>query len=67
VDESRAILDDSYLTVDDVDGLLKVNRQTVRNYIDRGSCRPFASGRGVSGSADRRLKRSSLPAIRAAG
>jgi excisionase family DNA binding protein len=50
-------LEDSYLTVADVAELLKLNQQTVRNWIDQGSLPAVRVGRRV------RIKRSDLQQI----
>jgi excisionase family DNA binding protein len=39
------VTDDEFITVADVAGLLKVNQQTVRNWIDRGELPAFRVGR----------------------
>jgi excisionase family DNA binding protein len=48
---------DSFLTVADVASLLKLNQQTVRNWIDQGSLPAVRIGRRV------RIKRSDLDRI----
>jgi excisionase family DNA binding protein len=53
----RADLEDSYLTVAEVAELLKLNQQTVRNWIDQGSLPALRVGRRV------RIKRSDLARI----
>ena len=50
----RSALDDSFLTVADVAELLKLNQQTVRNWIDQGLLPAHRVGRRV------RIKRSDL-------
>jgi excisionase family DNA binding protein len=50
-------LDESYLTVADVAQLLKLNQQTVRNWIDQGSLPALRVGRRV------RIKRSDLARV----
>lgn len=50
----RGALDDSFLTVAEVAELLKLNQQTVRNWIDQGSLPAHRVGRRV------RIKRSDL-------
>ncbi len=57
---NREDFEDSYLTVADVAGLLKLNQQTVRNWIDQGSLPAIRVGRRV------RIKRSDLERILAA-
>jgi excisionase family DNA binding protein len=47
-------LDDSFLTVADVAEILKLNQQTVRNWIDQGSLPAVRVGRRV------RIRRSDL-------
>lgn len=54
-------LPESFLTVADVAELLKLNQQTVRNWIDQGSLPAVRVGRRV------RIKRSDLDQILAAG
>src|SRR5437660_8451797 len=46
--------EDSFLTVAEVAGILKVNQQTVRNWIDQGSLPALRVGRRV------RIRRSDL-------
>ncbi len=53
--------DESFLTVAEVAGLLKINQQTVRNWIDQGSLPAVRVGRRV------RIKQSDLDRIVAAG
>lgn len=50
----RGGLDDSFLTVADVAEMLKLNQQTVRNWIDQGSLPALRVGRRV------RIRRSDL-------
>jgi excisionase family DNA binding protein len=50
----RDELEESYLTVAEVAELLKLNQQTVRNWIDQGSLSALRVGRRV------RIKRSDL-------
>lgn len=47
-------LEDSFLTVAEVAGMLKLNQQTVRNWIDQGSLPALRVGRRV------RIRRSDL-------
>lgn len=54
-------LEASYLTVAEVAELLKLNQQTVRNWIDQGSLPALRVGRRV------RIKRSDLERVLAAG
>ena len=54
-------LDDSFLTVADVAELLKLNQQTVRNWIDQGSLPALRVGRRV------RIRRSDLERLLANG
>jgi excisionase family DNA binding protein len=49
--------DESFLTVAEVADLLKLNQQTVRNWIDQGSLPAFKVGRRV------RIKRSDLDRV----
>jgi excisionase family DNA binding protein len=51
---SGASLEDTFLTVAEVAGLLKLNQQTVRNWIDQGSLPALRVGRRV------RIRRSDL-------
>lgn len=44
VDSTPGDMDETFLTVKEVAGLLKVNQQTVRNWIDRGSLRVVRVG-----------------------
>jgi excisionase family DNA binding protein len=53
----RNELDDSFLTVAEVAEILKLNQQTVRNWIDQGSLPALRVGRRV------RIKRSDLERI----
>jgi excisionase family DNA binding protein len=50
----RSTLDDSFLTVAEVAEILKLNQQTVRNWIDQGSLPALRVGRRV------RIRRSDL-------
>lgn len=50
----RGTLDDSFLTVAEVAEILKLNQQTVRNWIDQGSLPALRVGRRV------RIRRSDL-------
>jgi excisionase family DNA binding protein len=52
---------ESYLTVAEVAGLLKLNQQTVRNWIDQGSLPALRVGRRV------RIRRSDLEQVLEAG
>jgi excisionase family DNA binding protein len=54
-------LEDSYLTVAEVAEMLKLNQQTVRNWIDQGSLPALRVGRRV------RIKRSDLERVLADG
>ena len=54
-------LDDTFLTVAEVAELLKLNQQTVRNWIDQGSLPAVRVGRRV------RIRRSDLERILAEG
>jgi excisionase family DNA binding protein len=60
VDQSDA--PDSFLTVAEVAGILKLNQQTVRNWIDQGSLPALRVGRRVrqarmpKGARDRRYR-----------
>lgn len=54
-------LDETYLTVAEVAQLLKLNQQTVRNWIDQGSLPALRVGRRV------RIKRSDLERVLADG
>jgi excisionase family DNA binding protein len=49
--------EDSFLTVADVAGILKLNQQTVRNWIDQGSLPALRVGRRV------RIKRSDFERV----
>lgn len=51
---NSADIQDSFLTVAEVAGLLKLNQQTVRNWIDQGSLPAVRVGRSV------RIRRSDL-------
>jgi excisionase family DNA binding protein len=53
----RTELEDSFLTVAEVADLLKLNQQTVRNWIDQGSLPAVRVGRRV------RIKRSDLERV----
>jgi excisionase family DNA binding protein len=53
----RGTLDDSFLTVAEVAELLKLNQQTVRNWIDQGSLPALRVGRRV------RIRRSDLERV----
>ena len=53
----RNDLEESYLTVAEVAGLLKLNQQTVRNWIDQGSLPALRVGRRV------RIKRSDFERV----
>ena len=57
----RGNLDDTFLTVAEVAELLKLNQQTVRNWIDQGSLPAVRVGRRV------RIRRSDLERILAEG
>jgi excisionase family DNA binding protein len=57
----RSELEESYLTVAEVAQLLKLNQQTVRNWIDQGSLPALRVGRRV------RIKRSDLERVLADG
>jgi excisionase family DNA binding protein len=57
----RNDLEDAYLTVAEVAELLKLNQQTVRNWIDQGSLPALRVGRRV------RIKRSDLERLLADG
>ncbi len=57
----RSDLEDDYLTVADVAGLLKLNQQTVRNWIERGKLPALRVGRRV------RIKRADLERLLAEG
>jgi excisionase family DNA binding protein len=59
VDQSDA--PDSFLTVAEVAGILKLNQQTVRNWIDQGSLPALRVGRRV------RIRRSDFERILAEG
>jgi excisionase family DNA binding protein len=54
-------LEDSFLTVAEVAEMLKLNQQTVRNWIDQGSLPALRVGRRV------RIKRSDLERVLAEG
>lgn len=53
----RTELEESFLTVAEVAEMLKLNQQTVRNWIDQGSLRALRVGRRV------RIKRSDLERV----
>lgn len=57
----HAGLDESFLTVAEVAEILKLNQQTVRNWIDQGSLPALRVGRRV------RIKRSDFERILAEG
>jgi len=57
----RNNLDDSFLTVAEVADILKLNQQTVRNWIEQGSLPALRVGRRV------RIKRSDLERVLAEG
>lgn len=57
----KATLEDSFLTVAEVAEILKLNQQTVRNWIDQGSLPATRVGRRV------RIKRSDLERLIEAG
>jgi excisionase family DNA binding protein len=57
----RGEVEESYLTVAEVAQLLKLNQQTVRNWIDQGSLPALRVGRRV------RIKRSDLERVLADG
>ncbi len=57
----RSELEETYLTVAEVAQLLKLNQQTVRNWIDQGSLPALRVGRRV------RIKRSDLERVLADG
>jgi excisionase family DNA binding protein len=57
----RTELEESYLTVAEVAQLLKLNQQTVRNWIDQGSLPALRVGRRV------RIKRTDLERVLADG
>lgn len=57
----RGALDDSFLTVAEVAEILKLNQQTVRNWIDQGSLPALRVGRRV------RIRRSDLERLLDAG
>ncbi len=54
-------LEETYLTVAEVAGMLKLNQQTVRNWIDQGSLPAVRVGRRV------RIKRSDFERVLADG
>ena len=58
---SAGDLEESYLTVAEVAELLKLNQQTVRNWIDHGSLPALRVGRRV------RIKRSDFESLLAEG
>ena len=53
--------EDSFMTVADIAEMLKLNEQTIRNWIDRGVLPAFKVGRRV------RIRRSDLDRVLAAG
>jgi excisionase family DNA binding protein len=57
----RADLEETYLTVAEVAEVLKLNQQTVRNWIDQGTLPALKVGRRV------RIKRSDFERVLAAG
>ena len=57
----RGNLEDTFLTVAEVAELLKLNQQTVRNWIDQGSLPAVRVGRRV------RIRRSDLERVLAEG
>ena len=57
----RGNLDDTFLTVAEVAELLKLNQQTVRNWIDQGSLPAVRVGRRV------RIRRTDLEQVLADG
>jgi excisionase family DNA binding protein len=57
----RTDLDESYLTVAEVADVLKLNQQTVRNWIDQGSLPALRVGRRV------RIRRSDFERLLAEG
>jgi len=57
----RTDLEESYLTVAEVADVLKLNQQTVRNWIDQGSLPALRVGRRV------RIKRSDFERVLAEG
>jgi excisionase family DNA binding protein len=57
----RGNLDDEFLTVAEVAELLRLNQQTVRNWIDQGSLPAVRVGRRV------RIRRSDLERVLAEG
>jgi len=63
-------LDDTFLTVAEVAGILKLNQQTVRNWIDQGSLPALRVGRRVrirSSDLERVLEQGSTTASQATG
>ena len=54
---STGNFDDTFLTVAEVAGILKLNQQTVRNWIDQGSLPALRVGRRV------RIRRSDLERV----
>jgi excisionase family DNA binding protein len=56
-DRDRAEVDESFLTVAEVAEMLKLNQQTVRNWIDQGSLPALRVGRRV------RIRRSDLDRV----
>jgi excisionase family DNA binding protein len=61
MDVAEDELEETYLTVAEVAGMLKLNQQTVRNWIDQGSLPALRVGRRV------RIKRSDFERIVADG
>ncbi len=61
MDVAENELEETYLTVAEVAGMLKLNQQTVRNWIDQGSLPALRVGRRV------RIKRSDFERIVADG
>jgi excisionase family DNA binding protein len=57
MDTDRGNLDDTFLTVAEVAELLKLNQQTVRNWIDQGSLPAVRVGRRV------RIRRTDLERV----
>lgn len=50
-------LDDEFLTVAEIAGILKLNQQTIRNWIDQGTLPALRVGRSV------RVRRSDFEAL----
>ncbi len=61
MDVAENELEETYLTVAEVAGMLKLNQQTVRNWIDQGSLPALRVGRRV------RIKRSDFEQVVADG